>query len=116
MVGWKGIIKAAGQSEINGNTKVAGRRVMTEQDIKTKQIITIKKDNSKLNTVKSSSKIDKEKVINTNSKINIDKIQDKSLSHVKTLAVNKKPNKYIENKHSNMYFSSFCKSNSLVRE
>ena len=41
MVGWKGIIKAAGQSEINGNTKVAGRRVMIEQDIKTKHIITM---------------------------------------------------------------------------
>ena len=41
MVGWKGIIKAAGQSEINGNTKVAGRRVMTEQDVKTKHIITM---------------------------------------------------------------------------
>ena len=42
MVGWKGIIKAAGQSEIKGNTKVAGRRVMTEQDIKTKHIITMR--------------------------------------------------------------------------
>jgi hypothetical protein len=41
VVGWKGIIKAAGQSEINGNTKVAGRRVMTEQDIKTKHIISM---------------------------------------------------------------------------
>ena len=29
------------QSEINGNTNVAGRRVMTEQDIKTKHMITM---------------------------------------------------------------------------
>ncbi len=43
MVGWKGIIKAAGQSEINGNTKVAGRRVTTEQDIKQKHIITMRR-------------------------------------------------------------------------